>query len=435
MIVDRSPLITVRNLSLGYGDKVVLDQITFDIPKQGILGLMGPSGVGKTALIRTLSRQNDNFPNFWVRGEALMHDMSLLSCEQALAEQQCPLLAQKSRLYAGTVLDNVVEGVSPGLLRSEADKREWAMRAFNEIELWKQFEPLLHAPVATLSMAKHKLILMARVLAKKPSCLFVDEPTPDIAVVEEEEFCALLEMLGRRIAVVLVTHNKHEAHRLCDTVCLITGGRLIECTPKQEFFAAPRTELGREFLQSGSCWPQASVDHEDAVAVPQPLPPARVMAPMLRYFCWAVPGLLGGMQQAGLLGNAGEDIVALKALGVTTVVNLTERPLYSDELNAAGLQSVHFPIPDMGVPEFQPTVDLCRRISAWMELGRCTVLHCRAGLGRTGTIIACALVYRGEGAIKAIELIRKINPGYIQTDEQFAFVERFAERLGQRLAA
>ncbi|MDH5642425.1 MAG: hypothetical protein OEY28_14135, partial [Nitrospira sp.] len=348
------------------------------------------------------------------------------------------LLAQKARLYVGTVLDNVLEGAGFHEDRAIEEKREWALQAFDAIGLRKQFSSLLDVPVTTLSMAKHKQILMARLLSKGASCLFVDEPSPDVSVVEEEELLRLVEQLGRRMAVVLVTHNKQEARRVCDVVCLITGGQVIEVTPKEEFFSRPRTELGREFLLSGSCWPidQVSNTEEEACPPPPVAPalPATVRIP-IRDFYWAIPGLLGGMQQPGLLGNVQEDIAALKEFGVAVIVNLTEKPLYTNELEALGLRSVHFPIPDMGVPEFQPSLDLCRRISAWIDLGQCTVLHCRAGLGRTGTIIACVLVYRGQGAIQAIETVRKINPRYIQTDQQLAFVEQFANSLPGCLAA
>jgi len=434
---DSEPLIAVRKVSLGYGETVVLNSIDLNIPRRGVLGVMGPSGVGKSGLVRALTRQNDNLPSFWVRGEALIEGVDLLTCHPAVAAEKCPLLAQKARLYVGTVLDNVLEGVCSQEISTE-DKRERALQAFHTIGLQEQFSTLLDAPVTTLSMAKHKQILMARLLAKGAPCLFVDEPSPDVAVVEEEELLCLLEQLGHRMTVVLVTHNKQEARRVCDTICLITGGQVIETTPKEEFFSCPRTELGREFLSSGSCWPVDQVDDtaEEVSAPPVVAPPlpAPVRTP-IRDFYWAIPGLLGGMQQPGLLGNVEEDIAALKEFGVAVVVNLTEKPLYTDELEALGLRSVHFPIPDMGVPEFQPSFDLCRRISSWIEVGQCTVLHCRAGLGRTGTIIACVLVYRGQGAIQAIETVRKINPRYIQTDEQLAFVEQFANSLPDRLAA
>ena len=438
MNIDLQPLISVRKVSLGYGDTVVLSGIDLDIPQRGVLGVMGPSGVGKSGLVRALTRQNDNLPSFWVRGEALIQGMDLLTCPPAIAAEKCPLLAQKARLYVGTVLDNVLEGAGFHEDRAIEEKREWALQAFDAIGLRKQFSSLLDVPVTTLSMAKHKQILMARLLSKGASCLFVDEPSPDVSVVEEEELLRLVEQLGRRMAVVLVTHNKQEARRVCDVVCLITGGQVIEVTPKEEFFSRPRTELGREFLLSGSCWPidQVSNTEEEACPPPPVAPalPATVRIP-IRDFYWAIPGLLGGMQQPGLLGNVQEDIAALKEFGVAVIVNLTEKPLYTNELEALGLRSVHFPIPDMGVPEFQPSLDLCRRISAWIDLGQCTVLHCRAGLGRTGTIIACVLVYRGQGAIQAIETVRKINPRYIQTDQQLAFVEQFANSLPGCLAA
>ena len=140
-------------------------------------------------------------------------------------------------------------------------------------------------------------------------------------------------------------------------------------------------------------------------------------------------GLLGGAQRPGLLGNEEADLRALSLLGVKILVSLTEEAFNDARLAAYGIRGVHFPIKDMGVPDFEQAWLICRRISGWIDAAQPTVVHCRAGLGRTGTMLACVLVARGFEAGAAVGKVRRVNPRYIQTQDQFDFAGRFADRF------
>jgi atypical dual specificity phosphatase len=83
----------------------------------------------------------------------------------------------------------------------------------------------------------------------------------------------------------------------------------------------------------------------------------------------------------------------------------------------------------MDVPSLEDAERLCRGLSALIDQGRSVVLHCKAGLGRTGTMLACALVYRGENAVQAVHRVRSVNPLYIQSDRQLAFIPKFEHHL------
>lgn len=432
---DDDALICLEGLSVGFEGHVVFRELAFDVPRRGLVAIMGPGGVGKTTLLRTLGRWNEALPSFWVHGEILLNGRDFLR-EVSLDEAQrlVPLLAQKARLYTASVLDNAIAGIRGEAPLSREQKRGLAHGALEPLELWEEFEQVLDEPVLSLSIGRQRMLSIARLTAPGSLCLLVDEPLRDLSESEASAIEDLLSRLRERQAIVMVTHDQRAARRMADQICLITAGRLVEKTPSQEFFEAPCTELGREFIRSGNCWPTAEAPLEpDAQPSPwTPTPAERVVRP--GGFHWVLRESLGGMQWPGLLSDERSDLAALAELGVGVLVSLTETPFDPEKLAAVGIRAEHFPIVDMEAPSLEDAAALCERISSWLDDGTPVVLHCKAGLGRTGTMLACALVHRGLDAVQAIHRVRCTNPRYIQSDEQLAFVGRFADHLGKRRA-
>jgi atypical dual specificity phosphatase len=261
-------------------------------------------------------------------------------------------------------------------------------------------------------------------MSTKPSILFADEPLRDISIAEEQNMAELFQYIGKTCLIVVVTHNKQEAKQISDMVCFITGETVIEITKTTDFFKKPQTELGQEFLRTGSAWPSfdpcAITDVDQSKISPlseQYIHPSD--------FYWIIPNLLAGMQKPGLMTNVKTDLQALKNLQVNVLVTLTEDPFDNELLETYEIESQHFPIIDMDIPIVSDTFNLCQKIVSYFDKQQSVVVHCKAGLGRTGTILACILAYQGKNPIKSIEQIRYINHAYIQTEEQFNFVSDF----------
>ncbi len=145
---------------------------------------------------------------------------------------------------------------------------------------------------------------------------------------------------------------------------------------------------------------------------------------MLSGFKWILP-TLAGSAQPGLLADLEDDLEFLRTQGITRIVTLTMDPL-PQAVADAGFECTHFPIADMGIPTPRECARLCSDLAG--QLGeRRVLLHCRGGLGRTGTIAACCLVEMGSSPEQALLRVREVNPNYVQSGSQVQFITHYAQ--------
>jgi len=141
-------------------------------------------------------------------------------------------------------------------------------------------------------------------------------------------------------------------------------------------------------------------------------------------FSWIDKPLLAGLAHP----ESDEDLEWLRQNGVDVLLSLTEEPVRRDWVNNAGLLVVNEPMVDMEAPT-QDQLDRCvlaiERANA-RKMG--VAVHCGAGLGRTGVVLAAYLIHKGASARDAIARIRKLRPGSIETSEQAEAIAEFASR-------
>jgi len=126
------------------------------------------------------------------------------------------------------------------------------------------------------------------------------------------------------------------------------------------------------------------------------------------------------------------DFEFLKENGFEAIVSLTEFPLNKALIEEFGFRVKHIPVRDFEAPTLEQVDDFIAFAEKAHAEGKKLVVHCDAGIGRTGTALACYLISKGYNAAKAIEEVRVKRPGSIETVEQEELVMQYEERFGHK---
>ena len=320
---------------------------------------------------------------------------------------------------------------------SQRDQTELARRLLFEHSLNGLSQRLDH-DVVDLPLEAQRRLSIVRMAASRSPLICIDEATVGLEDGEADRILGLIRKLSRRQGVLFVTRNKVHAQALGGVTALLAGGRIQEQNATVEFFLSPKTSVGESFVRTGNCSvPEPTAKKRDlaeGVELPPPLPRAARRAMKKSTgptgFYWVKKDLLGGLPRPGMMNDLEDDLDAMKALGISVLITLEETRTVSAKLfNERGIQSLFLAIDDMGVPSIQQAEELCGEVEQLNAAGEVVAVHCRAGLGRTGTMLACQLIWEGATALEALDAVRAINHYWIQSAIQVEFLTEFADAL------
>jgi phosphate transport system ATP-binding protein len=248
---SREAIFQLADVTVSYGDKVAVKDVTFDIAKQEITALIGPSGCGKSTLIRCLNRMNDLIPSASVGGKVTYHGQDLYGADVDAVEvrKRIGMVFQKPNPFPKSIYDNIAFG--PRVLGLKGDMDEIVERALRHAAVWDEVKDRLKTNAFGMSGGQQQRLCIARCLAVEPDVILMDEPCSALDPISTGKIEDLMIDLKREYSIVIVTHNMQQAARVSDKTAFFTVtpeervGTLVEFDDTETVFTNPtdsRTE-------------------------------------------------------------------------------------------------------------------------------------------------------------------------------------------------
>ncbi len=241
---DGPPAISAAGLTLGFGQRDILRDVTLDIRKGVVTALLGPTGSGKTTLLRTFNRMNDKVTSYRHHGDVLLDGRSIWHAGTDLMtlRRKVGMLFQRPNPFPMSIMDNVVAGVRAHKMAPRHRFAGIAEERLREVGLWDAVSGRLGDSPFRLSGGQQQLLCLARALAVVPDVILLDEPTSSLDPVATESIEGLLRALVPRLTVIIVTHNLAQARRVADRTIFLNKGRLVEHGDTRQIFENPAEE-------------------------------------------------------------------------------------------------------------------------------------------------------------------------------------------------
>jgi phosphate transport system ATP-binding protein len=245
------PAFEVENLSIWYGQKRAIDDVTIDIPGKTITAIIGPSGCGKSTFLRCLNRMHELVPRTRVEGKVLFQGEDLYGSDTdpTVIRRRIGMVFQKSNPFPTmSIAENVLVGLKLNGVRNRKFLLERLEKSLRMAALWDEVKDDLRKPGMSLSGGQQQRLCIARAVAVEPEVLLMDEPASALDPIATMKIEELIYELKKNYTIVIVTHNMQQASRVSDKTAFFYVGELIEFGETTEIFTAPKEKKTEDYI-------------------------------------------------------------------------------------------------------------------------------------------------------------------------------------------
>jgi len=242
--------IHTRSLSLHYGTKQALRDITVEMYANKVTAFIGPSGCGKSTFIRSLNRMNDLIEGVRISGQVFMDDVDIYApgVNVVNLRKRVGMVFQKSNPFPKSIYDNVAYGPKLNGVRARAELDAIVERSLEGAALWGEVKDRLDSSALSLSGGQQQRLCIARAIAVNPEILLMDEPCSALDPLSTAKIEDLILQLTHSYTIVIVTHNMQQAARVSDYTAFFYMGELIEYGQTRRIFTEPEKKQTEDYI-------------------------------------------------------------------------------------------------------------------------------------------------------------------------------------------
>ena len=244
------PKILIEEVNYFYGDFQALRNITLEVPPRSVTVFFGPSGGGKSTLLRLINRLNDMVEDTRMTGRVLLDGKNVYdpgTNVESLRRRVGMVFALPLPL-PGTVRENVTYGLKLAGRRDDGKMDQILERSLTRAALWDEIKDRLDSPANALSGGQQQRLCIARSLALEPEVLLLDEPTSGLDPISTRKVEESLYELKKLYTIIIVPHSIQQAARVADYAAFLLMGDLIEFRPGTEIFTTPHDKRTEDYV-------------------------------------------------------------------------------------------------------------------------------------------------------------------------------------------
>ncbi len=248
---DSNAKMRAKDVSVYYGDKKALDEVSIDIPAKYVTAFIGPSGCGKSTFLRTLNRMNDTIPSARVEGEILLDGEDIYRSRMDVVQLRARvgMVFQKPNPFPKSIYENVAYGPRiHGLAQDKAGLDEIVEDSLKRAGLWEEVRDRLQDSGTALSGGQQQRLCIARAIAVDPEVILMDEPCSALDPIATARIEELIDELRGRFAIVIVTHSMQQAARVSQRTAFFHLGKMVEYGRTTDIFTNPLEERTKDYI-------------------------------------------------------------------------------------------------------------------------------------------------------------------------------------------
>ncbi len=251
IVENEEPVFEVKDVSLWYGDKQAIKNVTIDLPAKAVTAIIGPSGCGKSTFLRCLNRMHELIPRTRMTGQVLFRGQDLYGAgiDPAVIRRRVGMIFQKSNPFPTmSIADNVIVGLKLNGVRNRRVLNERLEKSLRMAALWDEVKNDLDKPGVSLSGGQQQRLCIARAIAVEPEVVLMDEPASALDPIATMKIEELIRQLSTDYTIVIVTHNMQQASRVSDLTAFFYMGQLIEFDETRKLFTNPKEKQTEDYI-------------------------------------------------------------------------------------------------------------------------------------------------------------------------------------------
>ena len=242
--------IQVNDLSLYYGEKKALKEISMQIPANKVTALIGPSGCGKSTFLRCINRMNDLIPSVKITGELLVEGIDIYdkNVDVVNIRKKIGMVFQKSNPFPKSIYENIAYGPRINGINDKTQLDEIVETSLRQAAIWDELKDRLGDSALGLSGGQQQRLCLARTLAVSPDIILMDEPASALDPISTSKIEELVHELKEQYTIIIVTHNMQQAARTSDHTAFFYMGELIEMGKTNAIFTKPEKKQTEDYI-------------------------------------------------------------------------------------------------------------------------------------------------------------------------------------------